>query len=254
MDWDTQVTLFVCNIAPTLPDSFVVSILQQFGHVLNWKRAKTINDRTLDFGFVDFASPNDALKALRLIPYVKVLDLSWTAKLDRSQELNLQAFQTAKNLRLGFNQNQEIREDQLTMKVINELISSATFAKANERMVGIIESEFDEKRESEHFRYQTEVRKEDEQFDSLFKEALMVQKGIEISREAQLKSMEQAKFESQARIDRKNFLRNWKRPMLESNDIESLTKFAQIWTQFNNYRKERTTMRENEREYENLLE
>ena len=46
MNFDTPVTVFVGNIADTLPDSFVLSILQQFGKVIRWKRAKNDKERT----------------------------------------------------------------------------------------------------------------------------------------------------------------------------------------------------------------
>ena len=254
MDLNSPITFFVGNLENTLPDSFILSILQQIGKVTRWKRAKDATDRTIDFGFADFANPKDALRVLRIAPSIKVMNKTWIIRTDKRVEADLEAYQSSLSLDPTFNHQNEFREDQKILKIINDQIKSATFAKSGQRLQGVIVSEFDEARETEHFRYLAEIRKENEDFELLFKEKLLKQKAIEVNRETERKEFDSLKAETKERKERKEFLMNWEPPTIESlNDDNSLIEFTKQWTAFESIRNERIAIRQREKEIEKRI-
>lgn len=257
MNWESPVTVFFCNIEDTLPDSFVLSILQQFGKVLSWKRAKNEKDRTLDFGFADFSSPKGAIKALKLAPHVTVLGKTWIARVDRKKEAEIDNYNSSRALDPSYKAivQQEISEYQKTLTNIKNQIDSASFAKATQKISGIISSKYDEDRETEHFRYISDIKKENDEYERLFKEKLLQQKSLEAQKENE--EHERAAKEKQMlekRNARQMFLREWQDPELNEDDENSLFEFSNKWKEFNAFRKERAELRKQEIEQENLIE
>ena len=228
--------------------------MQHIGKVTRWKRAKDEKDRTLDFGFADFASPKDALKVLRIAPYITVMDRTWIVKADKRVEIELQSFQSSLTLNPSYNPQADFRDDQKTLKIINDQISSATFAKGTNLIHGVIISEFDEARETEHFRYLSEIRKENEEFEIIFKTKLLKQKALEVKVENEKKEFEELQEETYKRKERREFLKNWKPQQLpDLTDESAVADFAQKWTEFEYIRKLRKEIRAKEHEIESKI-
>lgn len=63
-----QTTIYVGNIAPTVENDFMLSLLQLCGPVKSWKRPQDPTDGTpKGFGFCEFESAEGVLRALRLL-------------------------------------------------------------------------------------------------------------------------------------------------------------------------------------------
>ena len=253
MDWNSPVTFFIGNLGNTLPDSFILSILQQIGKVTRWKRAKDEKDRTIDFGFADFANAKDALKVLRIAPQITVMEKTWVVRTDERVENDLKSFQSSLLLNPSYNPQNEYREDQKILQIINDQISAASFAKANQRIQGVIVSEFDESREAEHFRYQAEIRKENEEYEVIFKDKLLKQKALEVQKEEERKQFEELKEETQKRKARREFLREWSVPSIQNLNEENMIDFVNKWNEFDKIKKERSEMREKEKQFESQI-
>ena len=257
MNWESPVTVFFGNIEDTIPDSFVLSILQQFGKVLSWKRAKNEKDRTLDFGFADFSSPKGAIKALKLAPHVTVLGKTWIARVDKKKEAEINNFNSSRALDPSYNAiiQQEISEYQKTLKNINNQIDSASFAKATQKISGVISSKYDEDRETEHFRYISDIKKENDEYERIFKDKLLQQKSVEAQKESEEHERDVKEKEMQEKRNlRQMFLRVWQEPELNGTDENSFIEFSNKWKEFEAFRNERIELRKQEIEQENLIE
>ena len=250
MDWNSPVTFFIGNLGNTLPDSFILSLLQQIGKVTRWKRAKNEKDRTIDFGFADFANAKDALKVLRIAPKITVMDKTWIVRTDKRVEDDLMSYQSSLSLNPSYNKQNEDKEDQKILKIINDQISAASFAKANQRIQNVIVSEFDEAREAEHFRYQSEIRKENEEYEVIFKDKLLKQKALEVKKEEERKEFEELIEETQKRKARREFLRNWDIPSIQELNDENIAQFVREWNDYDQIKKERKEMRDKEKLFE----
>ena len=95
MEYDTPVTIFICNIATSLPDSFIKRVLDQCGKVNRWRRALGVKDEPYDFAFVDFLTTNDTLRALRVIPQIVILEKRWSATVDKEKRYDLDAYESS---------------------------------------------------------------------------------------------------------------------------------------------------------------
>jgi hypothetical protein len=245
MDWDTPVTLFVFNLATTLPDTFVVRILRLFGNVLRWRRATGVKENPCDFGFVDYSSPNEALQALRLVSHITILDRTWEAKIDKSQQSDLLSFEHARKMRADFDESRELKNDQLILRMISELVSSSAFARAVPRLTEVLFSENDESRVSEHYRYLKEVHAENERLEELFREELLAWRATEVRFEAEREDLRKSLQESpRDRCARDAFLRGWKRPEVDGESE---------WREFMRVRGEHAAVRAEEEEIERMI-
>jgi RNA recognition motif-containing protein len=248
MDWDTPVMLFVMNLAPTLPDTFILRILRQCGNVLRWRRAMGVKDNPCDFGFVDFGSPGDALRALRIIPQITILDLSWVAKIDKNQQPDLVSFEQTRRMRIDYDEEKELKKDQLILHMVSELVASSAFARVVPRLTEILFSENDDSRVSEHYRYLNAVRRENDELEELFRRDLIAwrtaEHRLEIERREVRRFLETAQPE---RASRDEFLRQWRPPEPADED------FVARWKEFIRVRQERKLLRKQEEELEQLL-
>ena len=169
MEWDTPVTIFVCNIAPSLPDSFIKRILDQCGKVSRWRRALGVKDEPYDFAFVDFSSPVDALRALRVIPQIVILEKHWFANVDKERRLDLDSYESSMKMKPDYDRQKEYRNDQTIVHMINQIVESSAFAKSVERLTDVLQSEFDDDRNGEHYRYKKEIRDENDRYEQIFR-------------------------------------------------------------------------------------
>jgi hypothetical protein len=254
MDWDTPVTLFIFNLASTLPDTFIIRILRLCGTVLRWRRATGVKENPYDFGFVDYASPNEALQALRVIPQIVILEKTWQAKLDKSQQGDLLSFEQARKMRADFDEEKELKNDQLILRMIDELVSSSAFARSVPRLTDVLFSENDDSRTSEHYKYLNEIHRENDMLEERFRDDLIAWRATEVrlesDREAMRKSIE---TDCSDRQQRDSFLREWKPPEIAIGDPESEANFVRQWKEFMRIRRERLVLRAEEEEFERLL-
>jgi hypothetical protein len=240
MDWDTPVTLFVLNLATTLPDTFVVRILRLCGNVLRWRRATGVKDNPCDFGFVDYASPSDALQALRLISHITILDKTWDAKIDKSLQSDLRSFEQARRMRPEFSEDRELKNDQLILRMVNELVSSSAFARAVPRLTEVLFSENDDSRTSEHYKYLNEVHKENDQLEELFRSDLSNWRATEVRFESEREALQNSIQNGEPRRFRRDaFLKAWKPPEIIPGDPNSEERFIREWKEFMRIRRER---------------
>jgi RNA recognition motif-containing protein len=257
MDWDTPVTLFVANILPTLPDTFIRRILQQCGTVTQWRRAIGVKDDPCDFGFVDYGSPADALRALRILPQICVLDKTWIATVDRSMINDLRAFEQARNMRTDFDEEKELRKDQLILHMVNELISSSAFARAVPRLTSVLFSPNDEARTSEHYRYLNEIHRENDELEEVFRTELIEWRKSEVLFENEMKQMESLVKSVQNlenNQEEQDFLREWKWPELTEVNEEEENRFVEAWKRYDRIREKRRLIRKKEEELEAMFD
>lgn len=230
MDWDTPVTLFVANIASTLPDTFVRRILVQCGTVLQWRRATGAKKEPSDFGFVDFGSPCDALQAMRVLPRITILNRTWEVMIDNSKKQDIISFDQMRKMRADFDDDKEKRNDQLILHMVSEMIDSSAFAQVVPRLEGVLFSPNDEAREAENFRYLNDVRRENDDLEERFRHDLIEWKMQEAQMEVERANVLSPVDDS--RIKRDEFLRNFKFP--DENDPN----FLEQWNRFFELRRE----------------
>lgn len=252
MEWDTPFTIFVCNIAPSLPDSFIKRILDLCGKVNRWRRALGVKDEPYDFAFVDFAGPVDALRALRVIPQIVILEKQWTANVDKERRLDLDSYESSLRMKPDYDRQKEYRNDQTIVHMINQIVESSAFAKSVDRLTEVLQSEFDDERNGEHYRYKKEVRDENDRYEQIFRSNLIDWKKTEVQYSLELNEMKKSTESSEERIKREDFLENWTMPKF---DLESgKTEYLSQWNDFLEYRKTRKQIRQNEIQLEKLIE
>lgn len=88
------VTVFIGNISSRAPDAMIRSLLGACGPVLSWKRVST-------FGFSEFASPEAALRCVRLLNSRPVADKQLLAKTDGKMQALVDTYKTEQRSRLG---------------------------------------------------------------------------------------------------------------------------------------------------------
>lgn len=205
MDWDTPVTLFLANIAPTLPDTFIRRILTQFGAVREWRRATGVKKEPCDFGFVDYGSPTDALQAMRIIPKIKILDMQWHVRIDNNKKQDIVSFDQARKMRSDFDDERERQKDSMILGLIEQMIEGSAFAQVVPRLEGVLYSKNDDSRTSENFRYLKEVKEENDELEERFRQNL-----IEWRKEEAEMECDRAEITGTRRAERERFLREWK--------------------------------------------
>ena len=231
MDWDTPVTLFVANIAATLPDTFVRRILVQCGTVLQWRRATGAKQEPMDFGFVDFGSPCDALQAMRVLPYITVLNRTWEVRIDSSKKQDIASFDQMRRMRADFDQDKEKRNDQLILHMVTEMIDSSAFAQVVPRLEGVLFSPNDDAREAENFRYLNDVRHENDELEGMFRSDLIEWKKEEVAMEAERAALSVDADENRQKRD--EFFRSFSFPTEDDPDfIEQWTRFFELRDQY----------------------
>ncbi|KAJ8668542.1 hypothetical protein QAD02_010205 [Eretmocerus hayati] len=87
------VTVFVGNIMDRAPDVMMRHILGACGHVLSWKRVQA-------FGFCEFAGPDAALRAIRLLHDMEIGSKKLVVKVDAKTKVVLDKFKAEKRKRL----------------------------------------------------------------------------------------------------------------------------------------------------------
>lgn len=88
------VTIFIGNITSRAPDPMVRALLGACGPVLSWKRVST-------FGFCEFASPEAALRCVRLLHERPLADKKLVARTDGKMQALVDTYKTEQRSRLG---------------------------------------------------------------------------------------------------------------------------------------------------------
>lgn len=252
MEYDTPVTIFICNISPSLPDSFIKRILDQCGKVNTWRRALGVKNEPYDFALVDFATPVDALRALRVIPQIIILEKRWFATVDKDRRLDLDSYESSLQMKPDYDRQKEYRNDQTIVHMINQIVESSAFAQSVKRLTEILISDFDDNRNEEHYRYDREIRDENARYEQVFRSNLNDWKIKEAQYSLELKEMKKSTESSEERNQRENDLENWKMPKFDLN--EGKEEYLKRWNMFLEYRKQRKQIRQNEIQLEKLIE
>ena len=178
------------------------------------------------------------------------MDKTWILRTDKGKEADIREYQSKLALDPSYNPQNELKDDQKTIKIITDQIKSVSFAKASQRLPGVIVSEYDDAREAEHYRYQEEIRAENEKYDIIFKDKLMTQKTKEIKIEEDIKYWQSIEKESDESKQRKEFLHNWKYPEINEQTEDNIKYFVSKWNEYERYKKERRILRKMEKELE----
>ncbi|KAK8861136.1 putative RNA-binding protein 25 [Tritrichomonas musculus] len=251
MEYDTPVTIFICNIATSLPDSFIKRVLDQCGKVNRWRRALGVKDEPYDFAFVDFLTTNDTLRALRVIPQIVILEKRWSATVDKEKRYDLDAYESSLKMKPDYDRQKEHRKDQTIVHMINQIVESSAFAKSVERLTEVLHSEFDDDRNGEHYKYKKEVRDENDRYEQIFRANLIDWRKTEIQYNNESKQMKKSEKKSEESINRESFLENWKKPKFDLGDGKE--EYLSQWNKFLEYRKQRRQIRQNELKLEELI-
>jgi len=247
---ETPVTLFFGNVAHTLPDSFINSILKLIGNLTKWRRAINVKGEPCDFGFADFSGYGEAIKALKIGPNIKILGLSWIVTVDKSVRDEIDSYHAITSMKQTYNEEKERIKMKMSLEMIKKLIEGAYFARAVPRLQEVIQSPNDGPRESEHFKYLADIRKEDDDLERKFREQLISWKILENNTLSEFKTNDDFFKESKDRNQYQGFLKKWKRPTVNIHDNESINDYLEKWKRFNEIRKIRKTIRTEELEFE----
>ena len=254
MEWDTPVTVFICNVAPSLSDTFIKRILEQLGKISSWRRALGVKNEPYDFMFVDFSQPIDVLRALRIIPHIVVLEKKWIAQVDKVVINDLEAFESSVQMKDDYDQAKENRKDQTILYMINQIIESSAFATVVERLTENLESKFDDDRTGEHYRYKRDIRNENDRYESIFRNIKNNWERTEKLYQSEMIEMEKSKVSSEERNNRESFLEQWQKPKFDISTSEAKTQYLKEWDEFMKIRAERKQIRQNEIKLEEIIQ
>ena len=254
MSYDTPVTLFVCNVSPSLPDTFVKNILGQCGKVHRWKRALGLRNEPCDFGYVDYMNPVDVLRALRVIPQITILNMKWEVHIDKDKKFDLDSYESALKLGSDHDMAKELRKDQFIVHMVNEIVASSAFARSVPRLTEVIESENDEERTAEHYRYRNDVHHENDLYEQYFRDNLIEWKKTEFQYSLEMEQMKKSLTSSNERNEREEFLKEWTPPPFDYENEEARKAYLNQWHKFLTIRNERKHIRESEKPLEDLVE
>lgn len=87
------ITVFVGNIAGRAPDAMIRALLAACGPVLSWKRVST-------FGFCEFASPEAALRCVRLLSGRRLAERALLVRTDGKMQALVDTYTTEQRSRL----------------------------------------------------------------------------------------------------------------------------------------------------------
>ena len=90
------VTVFVGNITEKAQDSMIRQLLNTSGHVNSWKRVQGATGKLQAFGFCEYANPDAALRAIRLLHDWEVADKKLVVKVDAKTKDVLEDFKKKK--------------------------------------------------------------------------------------------------------------------------------------------------------------
>lgn len=90
------VTVFIGNISSRAPDAMIRALLSACGPVLSWKRVST-------FGFSEFASPEAALRCVRLLNSRAVADKQLLARTDGKMQALVDTYKSEYRLACSAN-------------------------------------------------------------------------------------------------------------------------------------------------------
>jgi len=93
------VTVFVGNITEKAQDSMIRQLLNTSGHVNSWKRVQGATGKLQAFGFCEYANPDAALRAIRLLHDWEVADKKLVVKVDAKTKDVLEDFKKRKGKR-----------------------------------------------------------------------------------------------------------------------------------------------------------
>lgn len=214
-------TVFFANIVPSIPDSFIQSILRQFGDMKNYLRAINSHGEYLDFLFVDFSELSEVLKALKIGPMIEIQGKRWEVRIDNSVEDSLRDYQGKLELKSNYSEKNEALKYQNIYDHIRRHIESLDLPEYIPKIKGVIESPNDSAREQEYYHYLLDCKAEDDYFDSLFKEMHMNYKFDEYSRLDQINEAKNYVKNTDERINREKFLKEWSFPDLSLDDVNN---------------------------------
>ncbi|KAK2707802.1 RNA-binding protein 25-like isoform X2 [Artemia franciscana] len=88
------ITVFVGNISERAPDAMIRQMLTCCGPVVSWKRVQGASGVLQAFGFCEFASPESALRAIRVLHDWQIMDKKLVVKVDAKTKTLLEEFKT----------------------------------------------------------------------------------------------------------------------------------------------------------------
>jgi len=91
------VTVFVGNITERAPDQVVKQLLQRCGTVSNWKRVQGASGKLQAFGFCEYADPESALRAIRILHDWEIADKKLVVKVDPKAKTQLDEYKASKS-------------------------------------------------------------------------------------------------------------------------------------------------------------
>lgn len=90
------VTVFVGNITDRASDGLIRLILQKCGNVVNWKRVQGANGWLQAFGFCEYADPESAMRAIRILHEWEIGDKKLVVKVDAKTKEKLDEYKANK--------------------------------------------------------------------------------------------------------------------------------------------------------------
>ena len=90
------VTVFVGNITEKAQDAMIRHLLNTCGPVNSWKRVQGATGKLQAFGFCEFASPDAALRAIRILHDWEIADKKLVVKVDAKTKDVLEDFKRKK--------------------------------------------------------------------------------------------------------------------------------------------------------------
>jgi RNA recognition motif-containing protein len=124
------ITVYIGKIASSVDDGFVRLLLEQCGRILSWNRPEDASTgQKKSFGFCQFALPQDALRAIKLLNGIQIDQSPLLVKVDKNTQEVLDSFEQNFKASLGrdpgvYRSIQETgeREDQQKVLVLAKLI------------------------------------------------------------------------------------------------------------------------------------
>nr|XP_027199429.1 RNA-binding protein 25-like [Dermatophagoides pteronyssinus] len=107
-------TVFVGNITDRASDMLIRQLLSKCGSVHNWKRIQGPDGKLQAFGFCDYADPESAMRAIRLLHEFTISDKKLIVKADAKTQEKLDEYN--KNIKSGDGDKNDLDEEDKIIK------------------------------------------------------------------------------------------------------------------------------------------
>ena len=88
----SKTSLYVGNIAESLPDIVLRQMLSAIGTVQSWNRFREPSGKLTNFGFCDFENPEACLRALRVLSTTNVDGCTFAVSVDQKNKATLENY------------------------------------------------------------------------------------------------------------------------------------------------------------------